>query len=370
MTDREIFLLLHLTCDLGVRRLKRLLDLFETPRHLLDADEPALAEAGGLRPEAAARLAQARHQSARLADELERAEQERIRILLWGDADYPPILETIADPPLALYVKGNATVLSAPSAAVVGTRRASLYGLRCAEQLAYDLADRGFCIASGLAKGIDAAAHRGALKARGNTVAVLGSGLCRVYPSENRKLAEEIAARGAVISEFPLAAEPEPYHFPRRNRIISGLSRVVIVVEASDRSGAILTADYGLDQGREIFAVPGPIDSPNSSGTHRLIKEGARLLTGVEDVLYALNVPDPANKSASSSEAAAASPEALSATERKVLAAIAKDEATDIDTLAARTEFSIAVLAAPLLRLEMKRLIRQLPGRCFVRAAG
>jgi len=222
--------------------------------------------------------------------ELERLAKACARIIPWDSPSYPPLLRHIHDPPPWLAVKGSGR-LSGPAVAVVGSRRASPYGLEVAESLAQGLARVGVSVISGLARGVDAASHRGALRAGGTTLAVLGSSVDVVYPPEHGKLAEEVAERGALISELPLGTLPRPSHFPRRNRIIAGMASGVVVVEAGERSGALITARLALDAGREVFAVPGRIDSPLSRGTNSLIKQGAGVVTSLEDIITALALP-------------------------------------------------------------------------------
>ena len=240
----------------------------------------------------------------------------------------------------------------------------SLYGLQSAERLAYDLALRGVTIVSGLARGIDGAAHQGALNASGRTLAVLGCGLSRMYPTEHARLAEQIAAHGALLSEYPMDTQPMPYNFPRRNRLISGLSRGVVVVEASHRSGALITADCALEQGREVFAVPGPMTSATSHGTHRLIKEGARLVTSVQDILEELGLI-PLEASCPTPDGGA--PVRLPDAERKIFDALDERDPRYIDEVAQQSGVGMPTLASALLQLELKQLIRQLPGRQFIR---
>lgn len=216
------------------------------------------------------------------------SKENKTRTLSLLDKDYPANLKYIYDPPSILYIKGNILPEDTIAVAVVGSRRATYYGLKNAENLGFQLAAGGITIISGLARGVDSAAHRGALKARGRTIAVLGSGLNKIYPRENEELVEEIAQNGAVISEFALDTPPLRQNFPRRNRIISGLSLGVVVVEAAKRSGALITANFALEQGREVFALPGKIDSFTSKGTHDLIKQGAKLVESIEDIIEEL----------------------------------------------------------------------------------
>ncbi|MCQ9208506.1 MAG: DNA-processing protein DprA [Omnitrophica bacterium] len=214
--------------------------------------------------------------------------ENKFKTLRITDKDYPANLKHIYDPPATVYLKGELILEDNIAIAIVGSRRATPYGLKNAKSLAFELAARGITVVSGLARGIDSAAHRGALEAKGRTIAVLGSGLNVIYPHENERLAEEIAKSGAVISEFQQDVGPQRYHFPRRNRIISGLSLGVVVVEAAQKSGALITANCALEQGREVFALPGKIDSWTSRGTHDLIKQGAKLVESIEDIIEEL----------------------------------------------------------------------------------
>ncbi|MCM8823333.1 MAG: DNA-processing protein DprA [Candidatus Omnitrophica bacterium] len=224
-----------------------------------------------------------------LGREIKLIEKNGISIVDFFDDDYPPLLREIEHPPLVLYLKGDKKVLKEFCFAIVGTRLPTLYGLAMAEKFSFSLAGLGIVIVSGLAKGIDTAVHKGALRG-GRTIAVLGSGLLNIYPKENKNLAEDIIVKGAVISEFPLEEPPLKENFPRRNRIISGLSKGVLVVEAALKSGALITARYALEQNREVFAIPGKADSPLSEGTHLLIKEGAKLVDSLKDVLEELDI--------------------------------------------------------------------------------
>ncbi|MBI4342113.1 MAG: DNA-protecting protein DprA [Candidatus Omnitrophica bacterium] len=267
-----------------------MLDAFGGVEPLARATAQALCQVQGVGPVLAKRIVAGFHDEVWLARELERARRQGAAIVTPDDPGYPDALRTITDPPVALYLRGTLTEADRVAVAIVGSRHASLYGLQCAEQLAYELALRGVTVVSGLARGIDGAAHRGALRASGRTLAVLGSGLSRVYPDEHRQLAKEIAGHGAVLSEYPMETQPLPRHFPQRNRLISGLSLGVVVVEAAQRSGALITADCALEQGREVFAVPGPMTAVTSHGTHQLLKQGARLVTSVEDILEELRL--------------------------------------------------------------------------------
>ena len=290
MTRREQLILLNLIPGLGSALLRRLLDAFGDLDRLTSAGAQALRQVQGITPALAGRIVGGCRDQARLERELALAQRHGAALVTMDDPEYPAALRTIPDPPLALYIQGTLTEADRVAVAVVGSRRASLYGLQCAERLAGDLALRGVTVVSGLARGIDGAAHQGALRAAGRTVAVLGSGLARLYPEDHAPLAERIAESGAVISEYPMEAVPSAFNFPRRNRLISGLSLGVVVVEAAQRSGALITADCALEQGREVFAVPGPMTSATSQGTHHLLKQGARLVTSVDDIMDELRL--------------------------------------------------------------------------------
>ena len=376
MTHRERLILFNMVPEIGSTRLRRLLEVFGDLDRLWEASVRDLQGVEGISPSLARRVAACRQDEERLRVELQRAEREGIAILTLADDTYPSLLKSIYDPPLALYVRGTLSPDDACAVALVGARRASVYGLQCAERLGYDVALRGITVVSGLARGIDAAAHRGALRAMGRTLAVLGSGLDRLYPSEHAALAAEIAEHGAVLSEYPLQTPPLPHHFPRRNRIISGLSLGVVVVEAAQRSGALMTVEMALEQGREVFAVPGPMTSVTSQGTHQLLKQGARLVTSVEDILEELRLvpqaPDPI--SARPSTEAPRAPlqvnedhEEDDLTTRRLLGCLDGAQPRDVDTIAAQSGLAVAEVSSALLRLELQRTVRQLPGKRFVR---
>jgi DNA processing protein len=301
-------------------------------------------------------------------------------ILLLDDGVYPSSLREIYDPPIVLYVKGAwSECLDQPCIGVVGSRKASTYGQNAALMLARDLAQRGLTVISGLARGIDAAAHRGALEGNGRTVAVLGTGIDEVYPRDHKKLAEEILAKGgALVSQFPLGTPPVSENFPYRNRIISGLSLGVVVVEAAENSGSLITARLAIEQNREVFAVPGNITSRNSFGTNYLIKgAGAKLVQQWQDIaaempppLAAKLLPPPfteARAEPSLTNKLALVPEGLSQTETSVFRLLTADSPVHVDSLVDKSKLSITELTAALLALEMRELVRALPGRCFVR---
>ena len=290
LSDRERLILLNLVPDVGSLPLRKLLDHFGECARVWKARPEDLQRVHGIGPVLARRIAAACRDETLLEQELTLVRRAGVTLVTLEDAEYPKRLREIYDPPPVLYVRGAVSSLNDVAVAVVGSRRASRDGVKTAERLSYDLAACGITVISGLARGIDGAAHRGALKAQGRTLAVLGCGLARVYPPEHARLAGEIAERGAVISEYPMRTAPLAQNFPRRNRLISGLSLGVVIVEAAQKSGALITADCALEQGREVFAVPGPITRVTSEGTHALLKQGARLVTSVEDILEELRI--------------------------------------------------------------------------------
>ena len=281
------WLALHLIPGMGPVTCRKLVSHFGSPERVLTTRVSDLAEVCRLRRESLAVLeADGRQKLLALAGkEIEQAEEKNISLLAWEDPLYPPLLQNIHDPPLVLYVLGNVAELNCMGIGIVGSRAATHYGKSIAEQIAKGLVRQGFTVISGMALGIDSAAHKGAVNAGGRTVAVLGCGLDIIYPYGNRGLYKEIAAAGAVVSEYPFGTPPDNFRFPARNRIISGLSLGVVVVEAANRSGSLITARHALEQGREVFAVPGRIDSAKSAGPHTLLQQGAKLVHSVNDIV-------------------------------------------------------------------------------------
>lgn len=286
------------------------------------------------------------------------AEQPGNHLLTLADAAYPQALLTAADPPVLLYAKGDIGLLNRPAFAIVGSRSATKQGEANAAAFAAALCDAGFVIVSGLAAGIDAAAHRGALKAKGNTIAVIGTGIDRIYPASNEALAREIGARGVIISEFSIGTPPLPANFPRRNRLIAGLTRGCLVVEAAKQSGSLITARLAAEAGREVFAIPGSIHSPQSKGCHALIKQGAKLVESAQDILEELRWGNVANP--------AALPPVPEAETDPLLVALGRDPC-DLETLTERSGFAANDLLARLLPLEMEGRIACLPGGRYQR---
>jgi len=296
--------------------------------------------------------------------ELEKIERLKFSLVTIEDKEYPGYLREIFDPPFVLYCAGKLDILKGPAVSVVGTRSPTPGGRAVAEKISCELASRGIVIVSGLARGIDSCAHRGALNG-GKTVAVLGSGLNRIYPKENRSLYDRIMEKGVVVSEFPLGTPPLGFHFPIRNRIISGLSMALVVVEAAQRSGSLISARLALEQDREVMAVPGSVTSPQSRGTNWLIKNGAKLVENWEDV--AEELPSPLREALLSQKEQKKELPALKPEEKKVFELIKDDSVTHIDELVEETEFSVSELLSILLNLELKGLISQRPGKYFQR---
>ncbi len=366
--ERRAWLTLKLTPELGNRSLLRLMERFGSPSAVLRADAKSLHEVDGLRRKAVDSLLQ-RRLTRPVEEEWEALEERGYRLLCLTDEDYPSNLKTIADPPAVLYVDGSIESRDLVSVAVVGSRAASPMGCAFTERLCMDLAKSGVTVVSGLAVGIDGAAHRGALKGEGRTIAVLGCGLDVDYPRENRKLRGDVPSSGAVVTEFCLGTVPAPGHFPQRNRIISGLALGVVVVEAAHRSGSLITARLALEQGREVFAVPGLARHYRSVGPHRLLKQGAKLVENAEDVLEELrSMLRPSGQKialASTSNGARGAVEGLSEDEAFALALL-DESPRHIDELTRAKDWSVARVMSALSALELKGIVRQLPGMYFV----
>ncbi|MDX9972050.1 MAG: DNA-processing protein DprA [FCB group bacterium] len=362
----------------GTTHFIRLLARFRTPRAVLRSTVGALAEVVG--PALARRIKE-------YAGVANIEEQERrmaacgARLITLEDPDYPTHLAEIYDPPLCLFVRGELRESDARAVAVVGTRRATPYGLSMAEKFSRELAARGITVVSGLAAGIDAAAHRAAIEAEGRTIAVLGCGVDVAYPPENEILMGRVAQQGCVVSQFPMGVQPARGHFPYRNRIISGLSLGTLIIEAPLKSGALITARQAAEQGREVFAVPGPVGSFTSEGPHALIREGAKLVEKAEDILLELELPEELDapfaplpefvpeeacepEPALAARQAAPRPVDASPVEKKVLASLTP-EGSHIDRIAAACRISISEALSSLTLLELKGLVRQFSGKRF-----
>jgi len=356
---------------IGSRTAATLIDRFGSPSGCFEASASML-ESAGLRREAIEALkdGDAREQA---AEQLRRLEALGGEVITLIDDRYPRLLRETFDPPILLYAKGDlARALAQPAIAIVGSRHCSTYGRNVAEMLARELAERGITIISGLARGIDSAAHQGALDGRGLTVAVMGTGLDSIYPKENQKLADRMVASGALLTEFALQSPPLPQHFPFRNRVISGMALGVLVVEGAERSGSLITARMAMEQGRDVFAVPGNITSAKSFGPNTLIKDGAKLVQTWRDVVEELPFDIKAAILATErTEGGQAQLKfdavGLSEAESAVLAILRDDAATPIDELIEKGGLARGDLMSALLTLEMAGHIKQLPGKSFVK---
>jgi len=370
------WLALRVVPGLGARTAAKLLERFRTPRAIFRASRTEL-EATGV----AGSVAQSISSGCAFEDAVEQQEkmlQAGAAMVAISDPRFPERLSEIFDPPILLFARGRIDLLDSITLGIVGTRRPTPYGLAVTERLSEDLARAGLTIVSGMARGVDTAAHRGALAASGNTIAVLGCGVDVIYPSENRRLAAEIAEKGLLVSEFPMGAPAYPQNFPIRNRVISGLSLGVLVTEGAQYSGSAITARLALDQGREVFAVPGSIASKMSWGPNLLIKQGAKLVQDWNDVVVELPPEERrvlAERSqmrlsgeGDTTDAAAKNQEPTSPIARQVLSLLTVETPTHIDALLERVEdVSSSEVIAALFELEMLGTVRQLPGRNFVR---
>ncbi len=365
MSDPLPWLALKSVPGVGNLMFRRLLERFGSPEAVLAADKSALGEVSGV----SARLAGAIHghrTNGAAKRELAAARAKGYRIITQADSEYPALLVQIPDPPPLLYVYGT-LFTEGLIIAVVGSRNATNYGIGATRQLCMDLAGQGVTIVSGMARGVDTAAHTAAMDAGGRTLAVLGTGLDRIYPRENEHLYQRIAENGAVISEFPLGSGPDAHRFPARNRIISGMSHGTVVVEAAARSGSLITARLAADQGRDVFAVPGNIHSFKSVGTHTLIKEGAKLAAHAWDVLDEFEATHPRHKVAATPETA---PRQDLTEAEIVIMDILEADPIHIDDLVRKAEIPPGELSGTLLQLELKGLAVQSPGKRFALAPG
>lgn len=357
---------LSLVSDLGAIRFKHLLDYFGSPRAILEADEDELRNVGGIGGKIASEISSLNSKPRLIQEELKKIERSKVSVISIFDKDYPVNLKSIYDPPFILYIKGKIIPEDVSAVAIVGTRRLSEYGKAATEKIVKGLIARKATIVSGMARGIDTVAHRTALSCGGRTIAVLGSGINVCYPPENRRLFEQIAQEGAVISEFPMSTAPERYNFPVRNRVISGLSLGVVVIEAGRKSGALITADMALEQGREVFAVPGSIFSDGARGSHSLIRQGAKLVESCEDVIDEIDLLKEGMLPLKGRENNETDPVDLSDEEERVYSLLSYDP-LQIDSISEMTDFPINRISFILVNLEMKGRIREIPGKMFVR---
>lgn len=366
MHEHYYWIALRYVFGIGNVLCKQLIEHFGSPERIFQATPEALQAAAGISARAIQSI-RGFDASPEIERELELLAAKKIRIVTWADREYPEQLKNIYDPPPFLYVNGEITPDDGLAVAVVGSRSASEYGRKVTEDLSRSLASQGITVISGMARGIDSCAHRGALAGRGRTIAVLGSGVDVVYPPENRKLYDAIAAAGAVVSEYPPGTEPSSYHFPARNRIISGMSRGVLVVEAGLKSGSLITARLALEQGRDVFAVPGNVYSRKSKGTNNLLRSGAKLVETAQDILEELRLQG--NEQRQRSLQLSDLVQNLSPDLQMILKLI-PDDPMHIDELTLQAALPIGRVSALLLELELKGLIIQLPGKRFAKADG
>ena len=364
MTPTEACIALNMLPTVGPVRLRKLLEVFKNPERVLAAKRGELRGIEGIGNEVAEQISNW-ESTVDLVAELERVREFGATVITQDSPSYPKSLREIHAPPIVLYVWGELTDRDYHAIGIIGARRTTHYGTESAKKLAYQIAYAGLTVISGLARGIDTAAHQGALAAKGRTIAVIGSGLSKLYPPENQALAEKIRnGNGAIVSEFSMEVEPDRQTFPMRNRIISGWSHGILVVEAGLNSGALITASQAIEQNRSVYAVPGQINAPSAMGSNRLIQQGAKLVMDASDILDDLQILLPETKP--SPEAAARPLPELTTDERRVYDAIDSTE-TPIDQIATTSDLPSAVVSSALLRLELKRLVKQLPGKYFVK---
>ncbi|MDD4879641.1 MAG: DNA-processing protein DprA [Candidatus Omnitrophica bacterium] len=365
MNEKELLIVLNCIPDIGFIRFNNLIRHFGAVEKIFSATKAELAKVDQIGPKVSNAIISCDKDKI-LKDEMKHIEKRNVKAISCLDKDYPMNLKDIYDPPIILYVKGELTAEDRYSIGIVGSRHASRYGLQTAERLGCELAARGMTVVSGLARGIDAAGHKGALKAKGRTIAVLGSGLANIYPEEHAGLAEEISKNGAVVSEFPMAMEPYKDNFPRRNRIISGLSLGVVVVEAAKNSGALITTDFALEQGRELFAVPGQARAATAAGTNMLIRQGAKLVESADDVIEELGDVIKGHMKAERPEEPEHLPCGLGRQEEDVFVRLS-GRPVNIDEIVDGTGLPVAEVMHSLTKLELKGIIAQLPGKSYVR---
>jgi len=356
-SDKRYWVGFNLVKGIGAARMRLLLDAFGDPRSAWEAS-PELLQSAGLSPKVLETLLRVRS-SVSLDLVWERIQSQGISVLTWNDPDYPARLQEVSQPPPVLYLRGELQPADDFAVAVVGTRRVTSYGKQTAEEIASHLARNGVTVVSGLARGVDALAHHAALQSAGRTLAVLGSGVDRIYPPENRRLAEQISQQGALMSDYPPGTAPDSANFPPRNRIISGLSRAVVVVEAGQTSGALITAAFAAEQGREVFAVPGSIYAPQSVGANLLIEQGARPYLNSARLLEILDL----TQAVAQGNARVVLPSDAIEVQ---LYAVLSSEPLHVDEIRQQTDLPIEKVSAALVMMELKGLVRQVGGMQYV----
>jgi DNA processing protein len=361
MTDTEACIALNMVSGVGPIRMRRLMEAFGSPQKILGTNSTQLRKVEGIGAEVAEAIS-SWESTIDLGAELALMEKHGARALTQNDPEYPEPLREIHDPPIVLYIIGSILESDKNAVGVVGTRKPSHYATETTKKLSYQLAYAGLTVVSGLARGIDTAAHQAALAAKGRTIAVIGSGLAQIYPPENKELAVKISTSGAIVSEYPMNRKADRQTFPMRNRIISGMGFGILVIEAGAKSGALISANQAAEQGRSIYAVPGRIDNPGAMGSNRLIQQGARLIMSAQDILEDLGMlfsqepelrPTPR-------------PQNLNTSEEAIYEAIGVDEPS-YDDIAVKSGLPISEVSSTLLALEMRKLIKQLPGGRFVK---
>jgi DNA processing protein len=365
MSDLRYYLALNLLPDIGPVLARRLVAAFGEPENIFNSPLSELKKVENIGDERAGSIAGFKDWDS-VNREIDKINEHNVKLVSFTDFSYPESLRYIHDAPILLYVKGDIEENDKYAIAMVGSRDATEYGMRTADKLSYGLAAAGLTVVSGMARGIDSASHRGALKARGRTIAVLGSGIDVIYPPENRGLMEKIASSGAVISEFPMGTKPDKNNFPRRNRIISAMSLGVIVVEAAVDSGSLITVGYALEQGKEVFAVPGNVTSAGSRGTNDLIKKGARLIEGAQDVIAELRTQLKGVISEEKFNAKAKRTLPDMTESEKLLYSCLDSEPKHIDDIIRKAERQSSEALSILLSLELKGIVKQLEGKRFM----
>lgn len=353
----EALLTLFAVPGIGPARMRKLISFFGTPQDVLNASARQLISVEGIEAKTADKIKSA-HDTHFVKIQLDKIKKYDAHILTFWDKAYPDRLKRIFDPPVFLFVKGDISLLERHSIGIVGTRVPTSYGKAVTEQLSRELIQNELVIISGFARGVDTIAHHAALNAGGKTIAVLGNGLDIIYPAENKKLLDNFANDGLFISEYPFGTNPDGGNFPKRNRIISGISIGILITEAGAKSGALLTAMYALDQNREVFAVPGAITSGNSSGTNSLIKQGAKLVSGIDDILSELTAYIDINTGKEK-------PEPKLNKQEKAIYGLLKQEPLHIDQIALKAEISSSEALTTLLTMELSGVVRQMAGKMF-----
>ena len=366
MDDLESLLRLNMISGIGTITYRNLIEHLGSVKSIFECKKSKLEKIPGIGPRIAERIVIG-SKTADVDKEIKRAEKENVKIIPFASDHFPHNLKQIYDPPLVLYIKGNILKSDTLGLAIVGARRCSYYGRTQAERFARQLAQVGFCIVSGMARGIDTMAHTGAIKGKGRTIAVLGSGIGAVYPRENKELSETIASNGAVISELPMSTPPNSRNFPPRNRIISGLSLGVLVIESTLRSGSSITAKWALEHGKEVFAVPGNIDSNYSRGTNKLIKDGAKLVEDINDIVEELGPLAETIHIKDNTKVEDIRSLTLNSQENKIFSLLSSTP-RDIDEIIIESGLPSSNVASILMILEVKRLVKQLSGKRFVKA--